>query len=402
MVGAGLAGLSAALELHEHGVRAQVLEARDRVGGRVWTVRLDNGEIAELGAEWIMEGDDELKSLVGRFGLTLSPTGTDFKMREARGPGAASLDEQRDFLAAADKEVRALAEAPGELSLGDLLDSVPGSLHQRQTIRMRLQGTCGTDLSNVTLLVTQPEGAFSEGSGVYHRIGEGNQELPNLIAGQLGEVRLGSRVEAIRQDREGVTVRVGSSEIRADFAVVCIPAPLVTKIAFEPALPPVLAGTLGRLRMGVASKLAVATASAPAPRSVQAADLPFWFWVAGGIDGLPRRCVTSFAGSEISQEVLRPAEGDPGPWIRRIVSLDPDIDLDGSSALMHAWGTDPFAMGAYSSWDKSSWESMSALSEPFQRVAFAGEHTAGPEGFGTMNGAIASGRRAAAQMLSRW
>jgi monoamine oxidase len=57
VVGAGLAGLSAALVLHDAGVPVTVLEARDRVGGRVWSVQLGNGAIAELWAEWFMAGD---------------------------------------------------------------------------------------------------------------------------------------------------------------------------------------------------------------------------------------------------------------------------------------------------------------------------------------------------------
>jgi monoamine oxidase len=54
VVGAGFAGLAAALDLHDHGLSVVVLEARDRVGGRVLSVELENGEVAELGAEWIM------------------------------------------------------------------------------------------------------------------------------------------------------------------------------------------------------------------------------------------------------------------------------------------------------------------------------------------------------------
>jgi len=67
VVGAGLAGLAAANELLAAGRDVTVVEARHRVGGRVWTVSLPNGEIAELGAEWIMPGDTEVRRWASRF-----------------------------------------------------------------------------------------------------------------------------------------------------------------------------------------------------------------------------------------------------------------------------------------------------------------------------------------------
>ena len=57
VVGAGLAGLAAAAELRRGGAEVVVLEARDRVGGRVWSRRLDNGAVVEMGAEFILPGN---------------------------------------------------------------------------------------------------------------------------------------------------------------------------------------------------------------------------------------------------------------------------------------------------------------------------------------------------------
>ena len=87
VVGAGLAGLAAARTLTDHGCDVTVLEARERVGGRVWSVPLENGEIAELGAEWIMPHDTELDAWAERFHLSLAEAGVDYRRREARGPG---------------------------------------------------------------------------------------------------------------------------------------------------------------------------------------------------------------------------------------------------------------------------------------------------------------------------
>jgi len=96
VVGAGLAGLSAARALGRSGVRATVLEARERVGGRVHSIRLSNGAVAELGAEWIMPGDSALRGLAEELGVELSVAGVDYLRREA--PHGASLEEQDEAL----------------------------------------------------------------------------------------------------------------------------------------------------------------------------------------------------------------------------------------------------------------------------------------------------------------
>jgi monoamine oxidase len=67
--------------------------------------------------------------------------------------------------------------------------------------------------------------------------------------------------------------------------------------------------------------------------------------------------------------------------------------------VLAAWASDPFARGAYSAVSNETLTLLGALEEPFGRAAFAGEHTAGVRWHGTMEGAIRSGRRAAAHVL---
>ena len=98
VVGAGFAGLAAALDLHDTGLSVVVLEARDRVGGRVLSVDLENGEIAELGAEWIMPDDDVLQATIDRLGLTASVAGVDYLRREPRGRAAVPMAALDAFL----------------------------------------------------------------------------------------------------------------------------------------------------------------------------------------------------------------------------------------------------------------------------------------------------------------
>ena len=85
VIGAGLAGLVAADELLRRGWSVEVLEARDRVGGRTWSRRLPNGAVAEMGAEFILPGNTEVAALAEELGLALVDKGMRYGRREPRG-----------------------------------------------------------------------------------------------------------------------------------------------------------------------------------------------------------------------------------------------------------------------------------------------------------------------------
>ena len=189
----------------------------------------------------------------------------------------------------------------------------------------------------------------------------------------------------------GVRVQVeGEVELSGVAAVVALPARVAAGMRFDPFLPDDLATALYELPMGVASKLAVPVEGASTPRAVQSAELPFWCWIAFGGDGPVRRCLAAFAGSELAQESLGTAGGDPGPWLDRLCALNPDVTPCGTPVLK-SWALDPMAMGAYAAWDNRSWDRMEQFQRTVGRLAFAGEHTAGPDHHGTMEGALRSG-----------
>jgi len=401
VLGAGFAGLTAAFALAESGVRVTVLEARDRVGGRVWSTRLQNGEVAELGAEWIEHDERSVQELARSLGLQLAPAGVDYRRREARGRLAASLELQEETLAAGRRAIDALdAGALAGGTLGPFIRGLPVDDAARATLVARLQGTCARDLDDIALRVAA-RGTFSGGSGRYVRVASGNQDVATRIAERLPDVRLRHVGREVRRNGGTVTIEgestTGPFRLDADAAVVAVPAPLLAELRFAPELPDDVRRAVRELPMGVAAKLAVGTDGPPAPRALQDVDVPFWCWAALGGDGTPRRALTAFAGSPEAQERLCTETDDPSVWLDRVAAMCPDASLDGDPLMVH-WGSDPFARGCYSAFDNPSWDRMALFARPSGRVAFAGEHTAGLAA-GTMDGAVASGRRAAAEIV---
>src|ERR1700684_62326 len=107
VVGAGFAGLMAAWRLTQGGCEVVVLEARDRVGGRVWSQELipdDQRTVIERGAEFVLDGYDVLREVLAVLGLELAGTTMSYYQREPRGGGlvaASEVDECAAWVAAA-------------------------------------------------------------------------------------------------------------------------------------------------------------------------------------------------------------------------------------------------------------------------------------------------------------
>ena len=95
IVGAGLAGLAAADALQRAGCEVTVLEARDRVGGRVWSRELPGGTVVEMGAEFILPGNTLVEETAKRLGLSLWEKGMAYGRREPRGGDPVTEDELR-------------------------------------------------------------------------------------------------------------------------------------------------------------------------------------------------------------------------------------------------------------------------------------------------------------------
>lgn len=393
VVGAGFAGLAAAAELRRRGVEVTVLEARDRVGGRVWSVPFA-GATVERGAEFILPHDSTVIATAERLGLALVRKGTRYGYREPRGGmRAVSAAEVAEAMARIGAEP---PQAPGvtaarALACHELDPAV------REVIVARLEVSCAYGFDGLDAGVLS-EGAAAFGDFDTHTVEGGNDRIARELAAELdGAVGLSSPVSSVAWRENEVRALAGGREEVADAAVIAVPASVLGSIRFDPPLPVDKAATFAHVRYGQAAKLFVAlNTPAPPSETLSVPDL-FWCYTQLGADGNPLPYVAAFAGSPAAMDALA-VESGPDRWLEALGRVRPDLDLDLGTVLLSTWGDDPWVRGAYSARSATSPMDTDALARPVGPLYFAGEHTAG-KWHGLMEGALRSGARAAQQLL---
>jgi len=389
VVGAGLAGLVAAERLGRDGCAVEVLEARDRVGGRTWSKPLPNGAIAEMGAEFILPGNTEVAALAKDLGLALADKGMRYGRREPRGGVGANDAELAAAVAAASD---ALASVDGDPSARELLNSLAISDGARETMLARLEISSANPADTVPAV--DLEGVAHIGDEPSPGVAGGNQGLALALADRLGDrVRLADPVESVGWSASGVQVRAASGRVaEADRCVIAVPASVLGQIAFEPELPAAKREALEHVRHGHAAKLFVPLTEPAPPSAVMSVPERWWCWTQTDGEGEAVPLVTCFAGSEPALQRLQVDDG-PARWLQSLTTLRPDLALDAAHALLSTWDDDPWVKAAYSI--SSSPRLAAVLAEAVGPIEFAGEYTGGSFS-GLMEGAIRSGHRAAA------
>ena len=390
VVGAGLAGLSAARELARSGAEVVVLEARDRVGGRVWSRQLDNGAIVEMGAEFVLPGNTAVRELADEYGLGFWDKGMRYGQREPRG---VDTDAEALFAAAAVVE-EALPTVDPDMGARPFLEGldIPKGALEALLARVEISSAnsvdvvAARDLAGLAHVDDQPAPS----------VAGGNDRLAHALAEELGPaIHLRSPVERIAWSHDGVRVTANGDELDAAACVVAVPVTMVGAIEFEPGVPAQLADALAGVRMGHAAKLFVPLASTAPPSAVMAVPERYWCWTATGAGDTTQAVVSCFAGSPRALERLETAEG-PKRWLDSLAALRPELDLHRADAMVSTWDDDRWVRGAYSTSPPVSLADLAA--RPIGPLAFAGEHLGGPYA-ALMEGAIRSGRRAAEALL---
>lgn len=449
IVGAGLAGLTAARRLAAAGKQVLVLEARNRVGGRVLNHPLPAGKVAELGAMFVGPTQDRIQALAGEVGVATFPTyntGNDVFY----GPRGREVYPSNSPLGNApvdpvvDPDIIAVVAQLDQMSQSVPVDS-PWTSSQaadwdRQTLETWLrehssgspeflavvsaatEAIFGCEARELSLLYTlfyiaasgdeHNPGTFERnfntaGGAQQDRFVGGAQQVPLRVAGQLGNrVVLNAPVRRIQQSGSGVVVTSDALTVDAQQVIVAIPPALAARIDYEPILPPLRDQLTQHMPQGTLMKFEAVY------------DRPFW-----RDQGLTGQAVSESGPIKVTFDTS-PPDGSPGILMGFIGGHEARVwenrspqDLQAAALQNLANYFGPQALKPTDTvtfnWSSEQWsrgcpvavlapgtltEFGTALRQPVGPIHWAGTETS-TFWNGYMDGAVRSGERAASEVL---
>jgi monoamine oxidase len=441
VVGAGYAGLTTALRLHQQGISVVVLEARDRLGGRIWTERLSDGTPIDRGGAWLAPGHDALFGLSREFSVPtyktwvagshllvhggshrrykglipkISPlavlTIARAQMKLDRCARRVPLDAPWTARRAQDWDARTVASWLEEAGIRTAAG--------RDLFEMAVRGLFTGDLADTSFLhllyLVHAHGSinalFSITGGSQENMMDGGAGLiAERMADVLGDaVHLQAPVRSITQHDDRIVVEADGLSVTAARAVITIPPALVLDIAFDPVLP--------EDRRTLYTK----AVAGPESKTLVVYDEPFW-----RADGFSGQSAEPGSTAEVTLDAS-PVAGQPGvlasftfgPVAERAAAMD-DAErrrsvLEALTARFGPKAATPLTFVETAWWTESWTKGCSMahlppgvitryghlLREPHGRLHWAGTETA-TISHGAIDGAIRSGERAAAEILDR-
>lgn len=439
VVGAGLSGLTAACRLATAGASVLVLEARGRVGGRLWSERL-GGAVFDRGGQWIGPTQERLARLARELGVVVFPTHTAGRKLLELGGGLRgsyegtipslpllSLVGLHRTLAKLDRLQRQVpADAPEAAARALEWDGETVESWKRREVRCApvrdaldvavrtIFGADPAELSMLRLLAYSAQaGGFlplieTAGGAQEGRFVGGAQQLAQGLAARLGErVLLEAPVEALEQDAAGVVARAGSRTVRARAAIVAVPPPLAARLRYAPALPGARDQLTQAAPMGATTKaflLYPRAAWREAGLSGEAISTvgPASAWFDNCSHDGAQACLLGFVVGRPARELARlPREAQEAALVAQATRLFGEAAAAPSAVVLQDWQqeewtrgcpTGNFAPGALAALGV-------ALRAPVGRIHWAGTETASVWS-GYMEGALEAGERAAAEVAA--
>jgi monoamine oxidase len=439
VVGAGLAGLAAARQLSARGASVVVVEARERVGGRVLNHDIGGGNVVEVGGQWIGPTQDRLAALAAELGVETFPTHTDGDnvieyrgaLRRYRGAiprinPMVLVDVER-----AQRRLNRLArsvplEAPWEAPNAAKLDGQTLATWMRRNLATN-PGRMLLELGVEAVWAAQPEemsllhalfyihsaGSLerlfeTEGGAQQDRFVGGSQLVPIRMAEELGDERLvlGAPVRRIEHSADGVTVHADGNVLRCRRAIFALAPTLAGRIAYDPALPGYRDQLTQRMPLGTVAKC------------MAIYDEPFW-----RAEGLSGQGMSEVGPVRLTLD-NSPPDGSPGVLLgflegrrarelgrlpepeRRTAVIDCFTRLFGPRAtapegyVERLWAEEEWTRGCYGChMPTGAWTAYGpALRPPLGSLHWAGAEYAQVWN-GYMEGAVRSGEAAAAEVL---
>ncbi len=417
VIGAGFSGLTAAYLLRKAGVRVTVLEARNRIGGRVFSFQPEGapGQVIELGAEWVGNSHTSLINMCKEFGLELfnNQFDTHLTFQGAYSPaGKWELSKELEDFWMKKTEVwngysESFKQRLDKMDWWRILSN-KGFTERDLLLRELMDSTdFGESIRHTSGYAAFAEYAeSSEKNEMDLKIRGGNGMLAKKLAEVIGmdNIKLETKVTDVLQNKkDGVIVKCGPAKaFTADRLICTVPTYSLMKINWEPGLPANQIEAMNALQYARIAKFPFVFKERfwKEENFDMITDTPAHYfyhatknqtgktgvlisYVTGDkVDAMAS--MTKEQRTDIILEALKPAFGD----VRKYM-------MDN---LMYYWGTDPYSRGAYAFYGKGQWFGiMPVLREPFMHTHFAGEHLADWQGF--MEGAINSAEEAVAQMV---
>ena len=414
VIGAGMAGLAAARRLVELDYDVIVLEARDRIGGRVVTDR-SLGLPLDLGASWIHGvTNNPLSDIADEIRAPRVKTDYDSMTRYKTDGAELTAQEDADIDALFEQFYDQVAEwqedLDNDISLQEALDmfisnkrfSREGMLNLLYAINTELEHEYGADISDLSTWEFDQEGEFKGGDVIFP---DGYDRLAQTLAAGL-DIRLNQVVRRISYGADGVRVVTDTGEFSAQAAVVTLPLGVLKSgaVTFDPPLPGWKSDAIGRLNMGVLNKCYLKFPSVFWEEeshllgyvSEEKGHWCEWLNLAALL-GQP--VLLGFNAGEFGYEIESWSDEEivaSAMQTLRIIYGDRIPQPEGY--LVTRWGRDPFALGSYSHIPPfASGADYDALARPAENLFFAGEatHRMYPA---TVHGAYLSGWRAAGEL----
>jgi len=437
VIGGGLAGLSAAYDLHRAGWQVTVLEARDRVGGRVYSLRnFAHGQSAEGGGEYIEETHTRMTALARQFDLKLGLSGSwqaqsgdwaSFDGRAGRVTDgsiwgfdlAGEIGRGWEAMAELSKNIQdpyqpQLAEAAERLdsqSAADWIQALDVHPITRKyfTTYIRSEYTCEPEKLSLLDLCRNAKMYYSASvRPPSMRVVGGNDLIARALAEALPDVRLEAIVKSIRILPDGAAVSYQQADaqltVASAFVILAIPLTTARLIEFKPPLPAAHANMINEISYGAVTKVLIQYRqrfwNELGWNGRMGSDSPIGYvWHATSHIESEAGILTAYTGGEPGAKLSALSDEER----MRVAVGEIEKIFPGSSDLIEhtetvAWLNEPFTRASYMALAPGEvvkhWQT---LFEPAGRLFFAGEHATAIQGY--MEGAVESGQRAAGMII---
>jgi len=415
ILGAGLSGLAAGKMLTEKGFEVTILEARNRIGGRVFSHTIDEQEkiVIELGAEWIGGSHPRLQTLCREFGLELQNNQfNDRLIYDNKFYKPDEWDYSADWKVKYDKIIKDYENyTEDDKKKLDKMDwwrfLMNHDIPQKDLdIREYSDSTdFGESIRFVSAYAALAEYAESnETNEMDYKVKGGNHQIARAISEKIGtdKILLDHKVTSIQHNSKIKITCANGSVFECDKLICTLPTFSISKINWSPLLPQNKTDAINALqycRINKSSTLFKERFWKDEAFSIITDTFSHYFYHGSKNQNSPKGVLTSYSVGDKSDILATQTEDVRGDIVAESLEVAfGDVRSMIDKNVNYYWGTDEYSKGAYALYGKDQWFTVRpVLAESLNNIYFAGEHVADWQGF--MEGAVETGEAAAAEII---